>query len=41
MTLTVTDDEGATGSDTVTITVHEAPIAEAGDDQCAAGKLRQ
>ena len=33
VTLTVTDDQGATASDTVTITVHEAPIAEAGDDQ--------
>ena len=33
VTLTVTDDEGATASDTVTITVHGAPIAEAGSDQ--------
>ena len=33
VTLTVTDDEGATASDTVTITVHKAPIADAGSDQ--------
>ena len=33
VTLIVTDDEGATDSDTVTITVHEAPIAEAGSNQ--------
>ena len=31
--LTVTDDEEATASDTVTITVHNAPIADAGSDQ--------
>ena len=33
VTLTVTDDNGATASDTVTITVHNAPIANAGSDQ--------
>ena len=33
VTLTVTDNNGATASDTVTITVHNAPIADAGSDQ--------
>ena len=33
VTLTVTDNNGATASDTVTINVHSAPIAEAGSDQ--------
>ena len=33
VTLTVTDNNGATASDTVTITVHSAPVADAGSDQ--------
>ncbi len=33
VTLTVTDDRGVSRSDTVTITVHNAPIADAGSDQ--------
>ena len=33
VTLTVTDDEGVSRSDTVTITVHDPPIADAGPDQ--------
>ena len=36
VTLTVTDDEGVSRSDTVTITVHSLPVANAGDDQGAA-----
>ena len=35
VTLTVTDDEGVSRSDTVTITVHSLPVANAGDDQGA------
>ena len=33
VTLTVTDNAGATASDTVTINVHSAPVAEAGSNQ--------
>ena len=33
VTLTVTDDEGVSRSDTVTINVHTPPVAEAGDNQ--------
>ena len=36
VTLTVTDDEGVSRSATVTITVHDPPIADAGHDQTVA-----
>ncbi|MHC4278176.1 MAG: PKD domain-containing protein, partial [Planctomycetota bacterium] len=35
VTLTVTDDNNATGQDTLTVTVHQAPVADAGPDVSA------